>query len=55
MACRQVLFETRRGRCGEYSVALVALLEALGYEARWVADLQDHVWAEARLTSGGRW
>jgi len=43
---RKVLFETRKGRCGEYSVAAMALLEVLGWEARWVVDWADHVWVE---------
>ncbi|CAM9491075.1 unnamed protein product, partial [Phaeothamnion confervicola] len=47
------VLETRRGRCGEYSVLMLRFLEALGYEARWVVDWADHVWTEARV--GGRW
>ena len=40
----KVLFESRRGRCGEYSVAALALTESLGYTSRWVVDWADHVW-----------
>lgn len=47
------VLETRRGRCGEYSVLMLRLLEALGYECRWVVDWSDHVWLEAWI--GGRW
>ena len=42
----KVLFESRRGRCGEYSVAALALAESLGYSSRWVVDWADHVWIE---------
>ncbi|CAM9361779.1 unnamed protein product [Discosporangium mesarthrocarpum] len=47
------VLETRRGRCGEYSVLMLHLLEALGYSCRWVVDWEDHVWLEASI--GGRW
>lgn len=47
------VLETRRGRCGEYSVLMMRLLEALGYSCRWVVDWSDHVWVEARV--GGNW
>ncbi|CAM9299846.1 unnamed protein product [Scytosiphon promiscuus] len=47
------VLETRRGRCGEYSVLMMRMLEALGYACRWVVDWSDHVWVEARV--GGRW
>ena len=49
----KVLFDSKRGRCGEYSVCILALLECLGYEARWVVDWADHVWAEVRINN--RW
>lgn len=45
---RKVL-TTRRGRCGEYSILIMRILEQLGYESRYVVDWEDHVWAEARL------
>lgn len=47
------VLETRRGRCGEYSVLMMRLLEVLGYSCRWVVDWSDHVWVEARV--GGKW
>lgn len=47
------VLDTRRGRCGEYSVLMMRMLEALGYACRWVVDWSDHVWVEARV--GGRW
>lgn len=49
---RKVL-TTRRGRCGEYSILIMRMLEQLGYESRYVVDWEDHVWAEVRI--GGRW
>lgn len=47
------VLDTHRGRCGEYSVLMMRLLEALGYTCRWVVDWSDHVWVEARV--GGSW
>lgn len=40
------VIDSRRGRCGEYSVLLWEFLRALGHEVRWVVDWADHVWAE---------
>ena len=39
------VLDSRRGRCGEYSVLLFEFLRALGHQARWVVDWADHVWA----------
>jgi hypothetical protein len=47
------VLESRRGRCGEYSMLLYRFLRALGHPTRWVVDWSDHVWAEILL--GGRW
>lgn len=47
------LFHSRRGRCGEYSIVALALVEALGYRARWIVDWADHLWVEVRV--GERW
>lgn len=47
------LHVSKRGRCGEYSAAFLAVLVALGLEARWVWDTTDHVWCEAKID--GRW
>ena len=42
--------QTRRGRCGEYSMLLYRMLRSLGYEKiRWVVDWADHVWVEVLL------
>ena len=37
------IIETKRGRCGEYSVLMLLFLKNLGYDARWVVDWEDHV------------
>lgn len=42
-----------RGRCGEYSTAMLAFALALGLEARWILDSTDHVWLELLLD--GNW
>ncbi|KAL7576474.1 hypothetical protein ACA910_017980 [Epithemia clementina (nom. ined.)] len=44
------VMQSRRGRCGEYSMLLFRFLRALGHETRWVVDWADHVWAEVYLT-----
>ncbi len=43
----------RRGRCGEYSVLMFRMLQALGYDTRWVVDWGDHCWVEVLVN--GRW
>ena len=44
------VIETKRGRCGEYSMLLYRMLRVLGYhEIRWVVDWSDHVWVEVYL------
>lgn len=47
------VLSTRKGRCGEYSIVMLKLLQMLGYSARWVVDWADHVWVEAYV--GGSW
>eukprot|EP00929_Paragymnodinium_shiwhaense_P070511 TRINITY_DN35702_c0_g1_i1.p1 TRINITY_DN35702_c0_g1~~TRINITY_DN35702_c0_g1_i1.p1 ORF type:complete len:424 (-),score=79.28 TRINITY_DN35702_c0_g1_i1:355-1626(-) len=47
------ILESRRGRCGEYSVLAMAMLEVVGIPARWVNNHAGHVWAEANI--GDRW
>jgi len=48
---RKVL-EQRKGRCGEYSILVMRMLQQLGFDARWVVDWADHVWAEVRCNDG---
>lgn len=47
------VIESRKGRCGEYSILIMRILQELGYSARYVADWADHVWCEVHLD--GRW
>ena len=47
------VMESRRGRCGEYSMLLFRFLRVLGHEARWVVDWADHVWAEVFVYKNG--
>jgi hypothetical protein len=37
------VIETRMGRCGEYSVLMMQMLESLDYDTKWVVDWADHV------------
>lgn len=48
------MMRTRRGRCGEYSVLCMKMLELLGYTSRWVVDWADHVWCEVSLYQDGQ-
>lgn len=52
------VLDTRRGRCGEYSMLMYRFLRLLGYRVRWVADWADHVWIEVATPmprGGSRW
>jgi transglutaminase-like putative cysteine protease len=44
-----------KGRCGEYSILYTALCLALGYRARIVLDMSDHVWTEVYDKAQRRW
>lgn len=48
-----VVLNDKRGRCGEYSTAMMAIGVALGYESRLIFDSTDHVWVELKM--GDRW
>lgn len=45
------IIQSRRGRCGEYSLLLYRFLRTLNHDARWVVDWADHVWAEVLIGS----
>jgi Transglutaminase-like superfamily len=48
------IFETRKGRCGEYANLFGAYCRAVGLETRYIADFTDHVWTEC-LVDGRNW
>lgn len=52
-AVKQIVENSGRGRCGEFSILLYRIFRALGHECRWVVDWADHVWVETRI--GSRW
>ena len=43
------ILDTRRGRCGEYSILMMLFLDCLGYVTRWVVDREDHVMTDYEL------
>ncbi|XP_048483549.1 peptide-N(4)-(N-acetyl-beta-glucosaminyl)asparagine amidase [Plutella xylostella] len=51
----RALLKTRRGRCGEWASCFLLLCRSLGYEARRVYDVTDHVWAEVFDFDSDKW
>jgi hypothetical protein len=43
------ILHSRRGRCGEYNLLLLRMLQALGHSCRWVYDQGNgHIWSEVQ-------
>jgi len=51
----RALFESRRGRCGEFANLFGTYCRALGFDARFIRDFTDHVWVEVWSARQQRW
>ncbi|XP_076249048.1 N-glycanase Pngl [Calliopsis andreniformis] len=49
------LLTLRRGRCGEWTNVFTLFCRALGYDARLVHDVTDHIWTEVWSMQEKRW
>ncbi|ODV86524.1 hypothetical protein CANARDRAFT_189251, partial [[Candida] arabinofermentans NRRL YB-2248] len=49
------LLTTRKGRCGEWNDCFILILKSLGYNVRYIWNLEDHVWCEYYSKNLKRW
>eukprot|EP00580_Thalassiosira_gravida_P016583 CAMPEP_0201663636 /NCGR_PEP_ID=MMETSP0494-20130426/5360_1 /ASSEMBLY_ACC=CAM_ASM_000839 /TAXON_ID=420259 /ORGANISM="Thalassiosira gravida, Strain GMp14c1" /LENGTH=1060 /DNA_ID=CAMNT_0048142267 /DNA_START=184 /DNA_END=3366 /DNA_ORIENTATION=+ len=51
----RALFQSRRGRCGEFANLFGTYCRALGFDTRYILDFTDHVWVEVWSARQQRW
>jgi len=51
----RALFQSRRGRCGEFANLFGTYCRAIGFDTRYVLDFTDHVWTEVWSVRQQRW
>ena len=49
------LFETKKGRCGEWANLFGLYCRSVGFETRYITDFTDHVWVEVWSHLRGSW